>query len=242
VAWVDCDVIFLDPDWPRQALEKLRSNAMILQLFNRVFHVDNHFVDSAALQNGEFEEEALAQQSVLVESSIVPFLKVTNFCVEKLNGRDSETCVVSEPQTTPPASGMAWAAPRELFEHVGLYDAAIIGGGDSFFLAACTGTVRALSERSGHSAKHRYHAEVWANQFAELIKNFGISYLECQLIHLWHGAFSKRQYRERQQLLKNYCPTRDLQVADSGAWQWQNPQGALAQSVAQYFFQRSEDG
>jgi len=114
--------------------------------------------------------------------------------------------------------------------------------GDSFLLAVCTSTFSELLKRCGHSRKHSDHAEIWANQFAHLIEDYSIPYLNSGLIHLWHGLFSNRRYRERQKLLRNVDPERDLEIADSGAWQWQSPQSELAQSVAQYFFQRSEDG
>jgi len=137
---------------------------------------------------------------------------------------------------------MAWAATRELFEQVGLYDGAIIGGGDCFLLAGYTNTVNALSQRCGHSLEHRYHAEVWANQFAHWCGDYAVLHLHSGLIHLWHGIFSNRQYRERQQLLENFDPACDLYAVDSGPWQWRDPQSDLAQSVAQYFYSRREDG
>jgi hypothetical protein len=40
VAWVDADVIFQDPDWPRLAVEQLRSHPVI-QLFDSVISLDH---------------------------------------------------------------------------------------------------------------------------------------------------------------------------------------------------------
>jgi hypothetical protein len=114
--------------------------------------------------------------------------------------------------------------------------------GDSFLSAVCTSTFSELLKRCGYSRKRSDHAKIWANQFAHLIEDYSIPYLNSGLIHLWHGLFSNKRYRERQKLLKNLDPERDLEAADFGAWQWQNPQSDLAQSVAQYFYSRSEGG
>jgi|GEM_PF-6936502 len=105
VAWVDCDVIFLDPHWPQRAIEKLACDAVILQLFNRAYHVDKYFVESDVVQSGLFDEDQLSECSTLVESSIVPFLHVKDFSSDTLHGRVSASCLDPKLQTPPPSFG-----------------------------------------------------------------------------------------------------------------------------------------
>ena len=215
-------------------------------MFNRAYHVDKHFIESTELQKECSDVDKLRKDSVLIESSVVPVWQTadqnSDFDPNKHHARGASIDNLTDSDEYQPAFGIAWAAPRRFFEQVGLYDGSIMGGGDDFILAGYNKTVSALSQRFVHSASHSHHAQVWGNKFADCRNSYSISYLNGGLIHLWHGIFSNRQYLERQQLLTNFDPYRDLQTADSGAWQWRNPQGEIAQNVAEYFYQRKEDG
>lgn len=102
IAWVDCDLIFENPNWVMEA-SKMLDFHRVIQLFD---HVDR-------LPRGGGVEDSIGDR------------------------HRSFASVWNDPQTIPRDcwdnhghTGYAWAARRELFEQVGLYEAAILGNGD----------------------------------------------------------------------------------------------------------------
>lgn len=101
VAWIDADLLFLDPEWPGRTLVELGRQSVV-QLYSRV-----HFTDA----DGRI-------------GSTLP--SASEVARSRLSGQYG-------------CPGGAWAARRSVLAD-GLYEANVIGGGDSAQLAAWRGS------------------------------------------------------------------------------------------------------
>jgi hypothetical protein len=76
-----------------------------------------------------------------------------------------------------------------------------------------------------HVAPQHYHA--WAERFADIVQG-RISYVEGDLLHLWHGELSNRRFAQPQSIVERFSgferyefdPARDLARTPQGAWCW----------------------
>ena len=202
VAWLDCDVVFLREDWPEALLQHLQDFEME-QPFRR-FHYQNRgecLEDFPIPLDGAFESAAFqfTQGSLPEEAYKMPGLS------RKLRYMP----------------GAAWAARRELLEAHGVYDTAVLGGGDKLMFSAAAGRY----DRIGRwmSPAHQSHFSDWAKPFANSVKR-RISYIEGDLIHLWHGDVGGRRYCERREGFEEFQfdPRQDLALTPDGVWRWNN--------------------
>lgn len=242
VAWVDCDVIFLSQNWAQESIALLEESGGAVQLFDRVFHAEKCFSELVDKNKDCLTVDYLSSNSIFNEFSIASKSK-KGFSLPGGVGRCSATNQSSDGQDIPLSPGMAWAMSKSFFDRLGLYDAAIVGGGDDFFLAGLIGSVVELSESFGHSKLHQLHASQWADRFDDLMPTERkISNIAGDLVHLWHGDFNDRQYLDRQALLSSFDPFNDLVSSGTGPWEWRMPDSILATSIGRYFESRNEDG
>lgn len=202
IAWVDADVLFLNPDWARET-ERALEEYPVVQLFRSA-----HFLD----QHG---------QVCRVRPSFGEFIR--------------------KPAGTPNAMvapGFGWAARREVFP---LFDANICGGGDKMLAEGWRGNWQALAP---NMTKAWYVAlrESLDRPTAMLTGRIGC--INGDLIHLWHGRMSDRNYQNRYERLHKHLfdPKADLALDDNGLWHWNSDKPEMHAAVAQYFAERREDG
>ncbi len=162
-------------------------------------------------------------------------------------------CVMASKVKNPrsPASGGSWAATREYWQNVPLYQHCIVGGGDAVMAATFIEFRRETPfnwawefedpriQRLG--PKMQRHFLAWAKS---IWRNWRIGYVRNQTAHLMkHGALKRRRYHDRHELLLDcFDPDQDIAIAPSGAWKWNTPKPELHTAVAAYFSQRREDG
>lgn len=218
VAWLDCDTLFLRPDWPSAARRQLDHFALV-QLFERLFYVPANY-------RGDFEDLARLQ---------VPYRSVVYYL--------NHGMLTTESFVTPGMSqrirympGMAWAAKRTTLQSQGFYDALVLGGGDkAIFSAACGRFVEhTQSFQPGLGARAHYLA--WAERFYDATRG-QLGYIEGDLLHLWHGEIAHRGYANRYASFApfGFDPCSDIALNKDGVWQWNSDKPKMHDFVREYF-------
>ena len=140
VAWVDCDVIFENNDWPQRTSMLLDAFTMV-QPFSHV-----HWMPP----DWESGRELLPDGQLRA----VPLLIAA--------GMPVGTCLGTPASQSQCSCGYAWAANRALLEKNKLYDACIVGGGDSAMVRAAYGR---FEDALRLQALNRDHYLNWAIPF-----------------------------------------------------------------------------
>jgi hypothetical protein len=136
-------------------------------------------------------------------------------------------------------TGMAWAARRELWtEAGGLYDRAIIGGGDQVMASAWlpdAGDLKWMCYSDLPGAISRQRA--WAAHSG------GCGSVDGTLWHEWHGDSKYRRYIKRHQLLRGLDVQRHLRKRQDGLLEWtEDAPTEIRAAIREYFATRREDG
>ena len=225
IAWLDCDVLFGNTNWPVDAAEHLKRFPLV-QLFSELHDLgpgdDN-------LRPGDI--------NVSPSGSGIAWLVATG-------GLGSDHF---SPKTTRLARhrafGLAWAANRALLESHGFYDAMILGSGDRAMACAAYGRFNDAIESCHLNERRAAHYLAWAKPFYESVQA-NVGYLPGTLFHLWHGDLANRGYRERHIALAQleFDPAVDIHVDENGAWAWTQNRPEIAALTQQYFKSRLEDG
>ena len=136
-----------------------------------------------------------------------------------------------------------WAARRDLLDGHPFYDAAIVGGGDVLMSGAAFGCWAEAMARHQMNPRQCRHYRAWAEPFFDSVEA-SVSYVDCPVYHLWHGAFSDRGYQERHEALRrfDFDPYEDLAGAPDGPWRWNSAKPGLHQYLKDFFAARKEDG
>lgn len=215
-AWVDADVVFTDPTWAEQAVEKLKT-AHIVQLFKKVIMLPRG--------HATFSGEKVTQlQSVVWQKKIHK---------NWLARRKAKDLPFSAP-------GFAWAARRDAFPD-GIYDRNIIGSGDTF-LVDCYFDSWAIH---GYAEKFTPAMKVdmweWRNKFNE--QEVEVDYIPIDILHLWHGELKDRRYMERHRIIQehNYDPRGDIRL-ENNVYEWASDKYEMHNQIKDYFYRRNEDG
>lgn len=222
VAWVDCDILFSNPNWavetsslldiypvvqPYQTVVRLPKDQMCYQGYGTIWNGFGYMLQKnpKILSTGNFH----------------------------LHGH----------------TGMIWAARVELLKTHGLYDACISGSGDHLMAHAMHGNFNCLCiERivGPIKIKNKFfrHFLKWAYPFyLDVLGKVG--FVSGEVLHLWHGEIENRKYTQRHQELRElgFDPFNDLQHSNNGTWVWGSHSNYLFQEWAEnYFCQRQEDG
>jgi hypothetical protein len=245
VAWLDCDVIFEDDDWPERVNKALQDSA-ILQPYSHVYHLPREWA------GGPMAKQLPRQSVAFAIASGTPAAA----CL----GESSVSGIFNY------SRGFAWAARRELLEKHRFYDALIVGGGDRALAATIydchVGMMhylgmddrpphdlndwqkeQYLSEGFRHSnSKRKDHYLAWGQPFYNSVRA-NVGFVEGNLFHLWHGRSENRRYRERIEGLRQFefDPFTDIAIDQNGAWTWNSNKHELHDYVRAYFAGRRED-
>ena len=143
---------------------------------------------------------------------------------------------INQDSTNP---GGAWIAKRKFVDSVGgLYDRAIVGGGDAIWFSGLTGRRRSFESR--HSEPFQRHIQSWYGR----VQGAKIGYLPGEMFHLWHGDLADRQYHSRDQMMASlgYDPERHIEVDKNGLLAWTSEASdEMKSAVRQYFADRRDD-
>jgi hypothetical protein len=225
VVCLDCDILFTRPDWIEDVSRGL-DRFPLLQPFRRLYHLPR---DRAP--NGNAAAEALFDQPSLV-SELGSGVSQAECFVRPIDRRQGVVTV-----------GMAWAGRRELLERHGLFDACIVGGGDTALACAAYGRFESVIAVHHMNRRQQEYYLAWARPFYDSVRG-KVSSIDVDIHHLWHGDMADRRPSERHQGLAafDFDPNRDIARDACGCWRWNSDKPALHAYVRDYFASRNEDG
>jgi hypothetical protein len=218
VAWVDCDILFENPNWAVEtslALDEYK----IVQPFDfavRLPKEARHFDGIGDWYSG----------FGYIYKNYPNILTTGDFA--------------SHGHT-----GFAWAAQRSVIEKYGLYDVCIGGTGDHVMAHAFCGDwdTGCIKRIIGLNNNFYDHYLDWCKSIYKEIRG-KVSYTPGIVLHLWHGDIQNRKYAEREKNLEllKYNPYRDLKKTKEGPWEWSTKNKELKKFTHSYFSHRREDG
>ena len=216
-AWLDCDLLFSDPNWVEIAIDKFKKSD-ILQLFKRVFYMPRGHTTWSG-------EKEIMLQGVIWQNIIHK---------NWLQRRKDKDLPFSAP-------GFAWAAKRSIFEDIGgIYDRNIIGSGDTFLVDCLLDSW----EIHGYSQKFtpgmKRDMSEWCAKFKS--QDIDYDYLPIEIYHLWHGTLKNRRYMDRHDIIleNNFDPNVDI-ILNDNVFEWNSHKDSMHEAIKQYFFDRKED-
>jgi hypothetical protein len=220
VAWLDADVLIGRFDWVEQT-SRLLERHVVVQPFSHCVRLPEGATtcEPATLPFGPGEGELFYGIAWGVQA----------------HGRRSLHHYGDHGHT-----GFAWAARRRLLERHTLYDANLLGNGDTDIAHAMFGSTSYWGlQKLGEPA--RAHLRRWAEPFAADVGR-SVAYVDGVLTHLWHGSQEHRLYDRPLDVLRAFDPDRDLTVGPDGLYRWADAQSALRDWSRRYFADRREDG
>jgi hypothetical protein len=220
LAWLDCDVVFDNPNWVAETTALLQRYAVV-----------QPFSISVRLPPGK--------TTTKIQAANHP----------SYDRRPSSGYAYTYGQATPLVdymfaghTGFAWAARRSLFDGLGFYDKMVVGGGD--VILAC-GFYGRLTNRFTHllpdaSVKDQ---QEWIKAMSARVRG-SVSYTRGGLLHLWHGTPRSRRITSRFRLLTKHSfhPCEDIKQTDQGYFVWAGSKPKLQKGVTRHFWLRNEDG
>jgi hypothetical protein len=215
VCWIDCDIIYLQNDWPDRIEESLKQH-LVTQPYQ--------YAVSLPESNLSLINEATIVcfncfGSSLIRRSFSSYRNKTNL----RNFHDGHV-------------GYVWAARRDFLQKHKLYDPIITGCGDLFMAMAFFGFPDWIEKFEIIGDKTESNFFEWAFAVSEDVKD-NVGYTDDLIMHLWHGDLEKRNYLSSSQCLKScdFDPNLDLRIAENGCWEWNSDNSALHQKIQQIF-------
>ena len=224
VAWLDCDIVFLRPDWASEARLRLEDYALV-QPFEIFYHLPRE-VTPSEYRPGSLEDGYYSFAHHL-SKGLVP----TD--VFRIPGSSQKYRY---------APGLAWVARRELLQKHGLYDAMIIGGNDKALVSSAYGRFAEFAAGLGLLSQHHRHYCAWAVPFYEAVRS-RIGYVGGDILHLWHGNVQNRMYGAKEIALSNFLfdPEIDIALNRHGVWSWNSNKPELHAYLRRYFENRERE-
>jgi len=220
IAWLDNDVLFENPHWLRLtsiALDQL----YVVQPFSHVVRLPQGHTS--------FRGEGESYES-----------HGSTFARDPAIARTGEFHEHGH-------TGFAWAARRELFDELGLYDACLTCSGDHLMSHAFVGGMiksPCISRVIGPKRAYLEHFFTWAVATRDLVRG-RVGAIRGNLLHLWHGDLVNRKYSELNQQFKefDFDPEKHLTRDASGLWEWSDEAPEEMRNWAvELFWMRREDG
>jgi len=218
VAWIDCDVTFDNKAWSKELVATLKKYP-VAQLFESCIRLN---------ENGEEGDEPdIAYSFASVMRSSPQLLDVGRY---DLHGH----------------TGYSWALRREIFDEVGLYDAAISGSADHFMAHAIYGDYNfCICNALKNDKSQIQHLKEWGDRFFARVRG-QLGVVSGTIRHLWHGDAKDRRYFLRMHDITSlgFDPYTDLTVRAGQPLEWSETmrKTGLREYFATYFSQRKEDG
>lgn len=217
VIWLDADILFQNPKWIKQTVKTLQ-NTVICQPFSRCVRLFPGQLQPSAENTEIWESFAFVVNSNPIKGASDNF---------DLHGH----------------TGFAWAARREIFSEIGLYDRAIAGTADHLMAHAALNQINhPCIERAFFSDAIKEHFGRWGKKFNQIVQN-KIGFVEGEVWHLWHGELKNRRYLDRTRELSRlgFDPLTDLIINEHGLFEFAAHREDLRLWMTNYFRQRLED-
>lgn len=218
VAWLDCDIVFHNPAWPHELVDVLRRH-QVAQVWETC-----HRLGPDRTETGD---------------------RARSFAATMGQDRSLLDCGRYDRHGH---TGYGWAMRREIFDQVGLYEAAVSGSADHFMAHAIYDQYGFCVENAlKRDANQIRHLMQWGERFYAMARG-SLGVVSGEIDHLWHGESSDRRYFLRMHEITDlgFNPWTDL-VAEPGkplAWHRDvvRHKPTLVAYFSQYFQSRREDG
>ncbi len=234
VAWLDCDIVFHDPDWAPPAARLCERHAVV-----QLYQTSHDLAPTSGTLAGLDQVLATPRQST----------RPSMFSLQRKSSPLFDAAGLasgaSDPNFKPRGKvGMAYMARTELLRRIGLYDANVVGGGDLVFVAAILGKLDELFAVRPFAPGHADSIRAWARALGPgpLVTEPARACLPVEVSHLWHGDKDQRIYAARYRLLADtgYDPGRDLVRSASGVWDWAAHAHTVQTAVGEYLGSRAD--
>jgi hypothetical protein len=218
VAWLDCDILFRNADWSGELVDVLEQYK-VAQVFESCVRLEQGNVRLAA------PDRAFSFASVMAKSP--------ESMDEQRYDRHGHT-------------GYGWAMRREIFDMVGLYEAAVSGSADHFMAHAIFNKYNfCITNALKQNHAQISHLKAWGRRFYSMVEG-SLGCVSGEIEHLWHGDATDRRYFLRMHEITDlgFNPWTDI-VTPAGApleWSPSMDKPGLEKYFATYFASRREDG
>lgn len=220
VAWIDCDVVFDNPNWAFETAELLSGPCTVVQPWETCLRLGN---DNRITQ---------------IPDQCVSFAAITREDLSTLDcgryDRHGHT-------------GYAWAIRREIIDAVGLYEHAVTGSADHFMAHAIYGRYGFCVENAlKRDPSQINHLKRWGDLFYAHTQG-KLGTVNGEIKHFWHGSLDRRDYFRRMWKITEYGyhPETDLIAMPGKPLEWQadvrQKKPELVAYFAEYFASRQED-
>ena len=224
IAWIDCDVLFENPNWAVETVTLLEQEHTIVQLFETCTQLDP---DSIA---GSPDMQSFG--------AVVP------------NDLDALTADVSNKHwySRHGHTGYGWAARREVFEKIGLYECALNGSADHYMAhAAVSDFGRCLDlafRKEKDNPNSLRHFTEWGTRFYDVVRG-KLGAVSGQVVHLSHGHRNNRLYLPRGFMVQamEFNPYTDIVAEPGKPLEWSSSANPKLQRYFKdtFFAERKED-
>jgi hypothetical protein len=217
VAWLDCDILFDNPNWAKDTVKALKKNKVV-QVFETCLRLEKKH-DPAATPD-------IATSFAAVMTKTPELLDAERY---DLHGH----------------TGYGWAMQRHIFDEVGLYESAISGSADHFMSHAIYGDYNfCVKNALKHDLRQINHLKAWGDKFYRLVQG-SLGVVPGQIQHLWHGDAVNRRYFLRMHEITDlgFDPWTDLNMEPGRPLEWSKDMNKplLEQYFSNYFASRRED-
>lgn len=228
VAWLDADVVFENDDWVAETRDRLASHPIVQPFETACWLGDGQDAPPEAPAEGVGEGRRLDGLAWTLARTTDRRRALADYA---LHGH----------------TGFAWAARRDLLARHGLYDRAVVGGGDVIIahaFAADEDFLRGLNLYSRElTPAERGAVARWGRAVATETGG-RLGWTAGRVRHLFHGAAADRAYVERLRILRDaaFDPERDIAAGDDGVWRWASDKPDLHRRVRDYLLSRAPAG
>lgn len=129
-------------------------------------------------------------------------------------------------------TGFAWAIRREVIDEIKFLDNQILGGADYVMCSAFMNHPKLLDSLTYYVNDH--YTQNWIQKTTKIIDS-SVGYIDCSIIHMYHGEINHRNYQDR------YSIFNDLKSIEKINGLWQCNDTEIADKIQKYFFSRQED-
>lgn len=218
VAWLDCDILFDNENWPEELLRVMRTH-QVAQVFETCLRLGPAGGVASSLDVAESFAAVMGRHPHSLEAGRYD-----------AHGH----------------TGYGWAMRREIFDAVGLYEAAVSGSADHFMAHAVYGHHGFCIENAlKHDARQIAHLRAWSDRFHRMA-NGSLGVVPGRIRHLWHGDATNRRYFLRMHEITDlgFDPWTDLRALPGRPLEWTKSMDKpeLRKYFSNYFASRQEDG
>lgn len=183
VFWLDTDVLFTNPNWMVEGVEKLKT-VKVIQPFEYCVHLGKNQTapDFDVDAYRPLVRDVKRRHPMLWRSFLA-------------NWTTDLEAALSHNYDVHGHVGFAWGARREVVDKVHMYDRALIGGADHIIAHAATGQIPCPCISKTFTLEIDAVTE-WSKDYYDTVGG-SVGFVRGDLYHIWHGEVKDREYLKR---------------------------------------------